>query len=145
MLAVTTRLVAVRKTLLILTALSGGFNAIFSAALLGFQLIKTVTPSSDTLENPGADVCLKQSGYQRPVPAILVGAILSAAFPSHFLWTKPFSFGKGSTAARVATFARSIACELIAWGGLGAFTLICVADLHSEYVERVSPAEETRC
>ncbi|KAL8284291.1 hypothetical protein RQP46_005040 [Phenoliferia psychrophenolica] len=104
----TTHLPAVRRTLILLTATTGSLGVISVACTLAFQLSLT-------------------SGYQQPLPAIMTACFLGAAFPLAFLFTKPF----GGT-ARLAVLVRSIAAELVCYGGCTAFVLTSVSSLYAE-------------
>ncbi|GAA5944542.1 uncharacterized protein JCM15063_004915 [Sporobolomyces koalae] len=113
----------IRKGLLGVCFLAGLADFLTSIILLAYQLVLT-------------------TGFNRVVPSLVVTSFLTSAIPVWFLFSKPYAIrlpiasanmpAVGSKRDKVAKFTRSIMMELIALGGVGAWTLITVADLHAE-------------
>ncbi|GAA6011524.1 hypothetical protein JCM11491_004674 [Sporobolomyces phaffii] len=122
-LKVLAHLPTVRRALLGVLFLAGLADFLTSIVLLAYQLSLT-------------------TGFNRVVPSLVVTSFLTCAIPVWFVYSRPYAIRLpvasaplpkvGSKRDQVAKFTRSIMFELIALGGVGAWTLITVADLHAE-------------
>ncbi|GAA5970949.1 hypothetical protein JCM21900_000682 [Sporobolomyces salmonicolor] len=122
-LALLAQLPRIRKVFLGLVMVTGTLDMIASIVLLAYQLVLT-------------------TGFNHVVPSLVVTSFLSAAIPVWFLFSRPYAIRLpvatanvplvGSKRDRLARFTRSIAAELIALGGVGAWTLVTVGTLHAE-------------
>ncbi|GAA6062007.1 hypothetical protein JCM10212_006082 [Sporobolomyces blumeae] len=123
LLSVLAQLPRVRKALFVILFLAGLADFFTSIILLAYQLALT-------------------TGFNRVVPSLVVTSFLTSAIPAWFVLSKPYAIrlpissaavpAVGSKRDKVARFTRSIAAELVSLGGVGAWTLITVADLHAE-------------
>ncbi|GAA6037066.1 hypothetical protein JCM8097_005534 [Rhodosporidiobolus ruineniae] len=114
-----------RKGFLGALLLSGGTDLLASIVLLAYQLALT-------------------EGYQHAVPALVATSFLCVFLPVWFLFSRPYSIKLplspnlaadpkvGSMRDKVAKASRSIAAEVICLGGLGAWVLVAVSNLHAE-------------
>ncbi|GAA5875283.1 hypothetical protein JCM16303_000569 [Sporobolomyces ruberrimus] len=113
----------IRKGILGVCFLVGLADFLTSIILLAYQLALT-------------------TGFNRVVPSLVVTSFLTASIPIWFIYSKPYAIrlpisssqipAVGSKRDRLAKFTRSIMMELIAIGGVAAWTLITVIDLHAE-------------
>lgn len=113
----------IRKGLLGVCFLAGLADFLTSIILLAYQLALT-------------------TGFNRVVPSLVVTSFLTASIPVWFVYSKPFAIRLptstaslpkvGSRRDLIAKATRSIGAELVALGGVAAWTLVTVADLHAE-------------
>ncbi|GAA5851129.1 hypothetical protein JCM3766R1_006578 [Sporobolomyces carnicolor] len=113
----------IRTGLLLACLLAGCADLITSIVLLAYQLALT-------------------TGFNRVVPSLVVTSFLTALIPVWFVYSKPYAIrlptssasvpAAGSKRDVVARFTRSVMAELICLGGVAAWTLITVSDLHAE-------------
>ncbi|GAA5900485.1 uncharacterized protein JCM6883_002860 [Sporobolomyces salmoneus] len=113
----------IRKGLLAVLCITGLADFLTSIILLAYQLALT-------------------TGFNHVVPSLVVTSFLTTSIPIWFLYSKPYAIrlpvsssplpAVGSRRDLAAKFTRSILAELIALGGVAAWTLVTVSALHAE-------------
>ncbi len=66
-------------------------------------------------------------GYNKPVPALLAGSIVALFVPVYFLFPLPDRIRD-----RLPRHVKSVMAELIVLGGIAAYMIPTVSDLHAE-------------